>query len=70
MDGKGNIVILLTGISVLIPAFTQIEGLQPFQILFQHLAAIPASHLFECNVHQYGEQDPVTHRQRMLIDLI
>ena len=70
MNGKGNIIIFLSGISVLIPAFTQIEGLQSVQIFLKHLGTVTASHLFHGNVHQYCKEDPVAHRQRMLIDLI
>ena len=70
MDSKGNIVILLSGISVPVPALTQIEGLQSIQIFLKHLRAVMASHLFHGNVHQYGKEDPVADRQRMLIDLV
>ena len=70
VNGKGNIVILLSGISIPVPSFTQIESFQSFQVFFQHLGAVPASHLFHGNVHQYGKEDPVADRQGMLVNFV
>ena len=68
MYRKGNIIILLTRVTVTIPAIPKIKSLQTFKISIKHILTIGHASFFKCDIYKHRKKYPVADRQFFIID--